>query len=68
MQKFYVSFLENKYIILAKDPIEACVKISRRYNIKTSGIDWKVSERGFNFHSNDEFVSDSIINRKNKGR
>ena len=68
MQKFYVSFLENKYIILAKDPIDACIKVSSQYNILTSGIDWKVSEIGFNFHSVDEFISDSIIRKKKRGR
>ncbi len=68
MQKYYVSFLENKYIVLAKNPIEACISVSKKYNTKTQGIDWKVSERGFNFHSDDEFVADSIINKKKKGR
>lgn len=68
MQKYYVSFLEQKYIVLAKNPIDACIIVCKKYNAKTSGIDWKVSERGFNFHEDDEFVSDTIINKKKKGR
>lgn len=67
MRKYYVSFLGNKYIVLEKDPISACILVSKRYGITTRGIDWKVSERGFNFHEDDEFISDAIINKKMKG-
>jgi hypothetical protein len=64
MPKYYISFLSNKYVLSAKDPIEACVKVCKRYSVITVGIDWKVSEQGFNFHETDEFVSDKIINDK----
>jgi len=66
MPKYYVSFLSNKYVLSAKDPIDACVRVSKKYSIVTVGIDWKVSELGFNFHEADEFVADKIINEKLK--
>ena len=35
MPKYYISFLSNKYVLSAKDPIEACVKVCKRYSVKT---------------------------------
>lgn len=68
MPKYYVSVLENKYVISADDPLSACVKVVKTYNIVTEDVRWKVSEQGFNFHKEDDWIFDSLIKKEIKGR
>ena len=67
MPKFYVSFLKYKYIVLAKDHIDACVVVSTKYNNKTTDQLWKVSEQGFDDHYEDRLIPDKTI-KKHMGR
>ena len=64
MPKYYVSCLDKFCILDAEDPLDACVLACQTMNTMTAGIAWCVSERGFEKHEDDEFVSDELIIRE----
>ena len=66
MPKYYVSIPNLDQVILAKDPLDACVKISVINSIMTVGLYWKVSEIGFSDHKDDIYISDVEIIREDR--
>ena len=71
MPKYYVSGPNNINVVLSADtPLDACVKVLEKQKILTVGLFWKVSERGFGGHPEDEIVDDheivKEINRRKK--
>jgi len=64
MAKYYVQCLDRQTIVTASDPLEACVVACEAMNVTTCGTCWIVSERGFEKHEDDEFVSDELIIRE----
>lgn len=61
MPKYYVQVIDSKYLITAKDPLDACVLVSERHGVISAGITWIVSEKGFNYHFDDEAICDFLI-------
>ena len=61
MPKYYVSCLDLERVVSAEDPVEACGLVSEKTGVITAGINWRVSERGFNWHTEDETVDDLLI-------
>lgn len=64
MPKYYVSILKDRCIVEANDPVGACIKVSEYKSLVTCGFEWKVSEKGFNNHDDDMWISDEIINEE----
>jgi hypothetical protein len=56
MPKYYVKIIDTKVIVVADNPLDACVKASIRKGIISAGLYWSVSERGFDSHPDDELV------------
>ena len=61
MPKYYVKIIDTKVIVVADNPLDACVKASIRKCIISAGLYWSVSERGFDSHPDDELVDDYLI-------
>ena len=68
MPKYYVSVLNNNYVLEAKNPLDACVLTSQRMSIVSCGLMWKVSEKGFGNHPDDDVIDDHEIVRELKRR
>ena len=70
MPKYYVSIPGIDEVISAKNPLDACVKVSSKHGVISVGLYWKVSEKGFGGHPEDEIIDDhevvKEINRRNK--
>lgn len=70
MPKYYVSVMNNNIVLEAKDPLDACVLASEAMNVTSVGLQWKVSERGFSNHPDDDVIYDTEIikeiNRRGK--
>lgn len=70
MPKYYVSAPNINTIIVADNPLDACVRVANKQNSISVGLLWKVSERGFGGHSDDEVIDDheivKEINRRKK--
>ena len=64
MPKYYVTCLELRHVVQAKNEIHACVKTSKALNTMTAGVCWVVSERGFEKHDDDVFIPDDYIIRE----
>tara|TARA_R110000737_G_C14551389_1_gene480731 strand:- start:115 stop:312 length:198 start_codon:yes stop_codon:yes gene_type:complete len=50
-------------VVLANDPVEACANVWEIHDCVTAGTNWRVSELGFNWHTEDVLVDDLLINR-----
>jgi hypothetical protein len=61
MPKYYVSAPNLNTVIMADNAIDACVKVATKHNVVTVGLLWKVSERGFGGHPEDEVIDDHEI-------
>lgn len=61
MPKYYVTIIDTKIIVSANDPLSACVKASMKNGIISAGLYWKVSEKGFDEHFDDELIDDHLI-------
>ena len=61
MPKYYVRCLDLEHVVNAETPVEACGLVSEKTGVITAGINWTVSERGFNWHKEDEVVDDLLI-------
>ena len=61
LRKYYVSNTLTDAVILATNPLDACIRTFKVYGTMTVGINWKMSERGFDIHLNDVFLGDDII-------
>lgn len=59
--KYYVKVLDSEMIVSEMSELDACLKCSKLYNLITVGLTWKVSERGFDVHDNDVFISDDSL-------
>jgi hypothetical protein len=68
MPKYYVSVMDNNIVLNAKDPLDACVLASEIMSITSAGLYWKVSEKGFGNHPDDDVVYDTEIIREQKRR
>jgi hypothetical protein len=68
MAKFYVTVLDMDYVIDAKTPIEACIKVIDKSSSISVGLKWKVSERGFKNHPSDIYIDDYDILKEMKKR
>lgn len=68
MPKYYVTALDKEYIIDAKNPLDACVLTSQRMSIVSCGLMWKVSEKGFDNHPDDDVIDDHEILKELKRR
>lgn len=68
MPKYYVSVMNNNIVLEAKDPLDACVLASEAMNLTSAGLQWKVSERGFANHPDDDVIYDSEIIKEIKRR
>ena len=62
MAKYYVSFLNDRCIIDASNPLVACANTSDSLGVSTAGLKWKVSELGLDNHMSDIFIDDLEIN------
>ena len=60
MPKYYVSCLDLELVVNASNPVEACGLVSEKTGMITAGINWTVSEQGFNWHEEDEIVDDLL--------
>jgi hypothetical protein len=59
--------MNKNAVISADNPLDACVKVAERYNICSVGLHWKVSEKGFGGHPDDDIIDDhEIIKEINK--
>ena len=63
MPKYYVSCLDMEHVISASDPVEACALVADKTGVITAGLHWRVSELGFNWHTDDDIVDDILIIR-----
>ena len=61
MPKYYVTSLDRRAIVNASDELEACVFASAKMMVTTVGINWIVSERGFEKHDDDVMIYDHYI-------
>jgi len=61
MPKFYVSMANVNIIVNARDPVEACAIASERTGTISIGCSWRVSEKGFCNHTDDEYIPDHLI-------
>lgn len=70
MPKYYVSIPNIDVVLIADNPLDACVKAVLKHNCITVGLLWKVSEIGFAGHPEDEVIDDhevaKEINRRKK--
>jgi hypothetical protein len=63
MPKYYVSCLDLLRVVSAENPVEACAVVSEKTGIITAGINWRVSEKGFSWHMEDDIIDDLLIIR-----
>jgi hypothetical protein len=63
MSKYYVSFMEIEKVVSANNPVEACAKVWEIYECATAGVNWRVSELGFSWHTEDVLIDDLLISR-----
>ena len=61
LHKYYVSNSLTNAVILATNPLDACIRTFKVYGTMTVGINWKISERGFDIHLNGVFLGDDVI-------
>tara|TARA_R100000808_G_C2140647_1_gene148472 strand:- start:778 stop:990 length:213 start_codon:yes stop_codon:yes gene_type:complete len=61
MNKYYVRILDRVFLTAAKDELDACVRVSKMYNITTANVTWVISERGFEKHDDDVLIHDDLI-------
>lgn len=61
MNKYYVRVLDQNFLMVARDELDACVRCSKRHGITTANITWIVSEKGFENHEDDVLIHDDLI-------
>jgi len=60
MSKYYVKVMDMEMITVARDELDACVRCSRKHGITSGGLNWCVSEKGFDKHDDDVMIPDDI--------